>query len=278
MFRIPRRSFVTVINQAEVAYREFLGMNRVRLEPGLRLNLPILHSIRRVDMRESMVTIPALKAFTKDNTPVLVSGSVFYKPRDAEKVCFSIVDLPGSLQAVTENSLRTVVGRFNYDEVTAKRNELSVEMLSILGKTTDDWGVECTRLEVQDFGPQTKEIAHHLEKQMMAERSRRENELDTTARVHTSKGERDSMILKSEGEATSTRNRAEASRFELEKQADALAGQVSAANFLLEMKRLEHLKEVAKAGNSVYFVSPDSVLPGAKVVTDLLKPTATNKN
>jgi regulator of protease activity HflC (stomatin/prohibitin superfamily) len=62
-----------VVNQAEVAYREFLGRNRVPLPPGLHLNLPILHTLWRVDMRERSVGIGDITGFTKDNVPIVVS-------------------------------------------------------------------------------------------------------------------------------------------------------------------------------------------------------------
>jgi len=113
--RVPRRTF-TVVHQAEVAYREMLGSNRVRLEPGLRLNVPILHSIRRVDMREAMIKVPDLAAYTKDNVPVTVSGTLFYKPTDAEKACYEVTHYNTAVAAVGESSFRAVVGRFEFDQ------------------------------------------------------------------------------------------------------------------------------------------------------------------
>jgi regulator of protease activity HflC (stomatin/prohibitin superfamily) len=78
-----KRKFFTVINQAEVAYREFLGINRVRLEPGLRMKFPILHQIYKVSLKEQIVQLQDQDAYTKDNVPVTVSGTVFYKIVDA---------------------------------------------------------------------------------------------------------------------------------------------------------------------------------------------------
>jgi hypothetical protein len=64
MFKLAKRNLITVVNQGEICYREFLGTNRVKLEPGLRINLPILHKIQRVDMRETGNEIKNIKAFT----------------------------------------------------------------------------------------------------------------------------------------------------------------------------------------------------------------------
>ncbi len=80
-------------------------------------------------------------AYTKDNVPVTVSGSVFYKVLDAEKVCFSVQNPKQAIQSVGESSFRAVIGRFDYDEIISNRNEINCEMLNILGKTTLEWEI-----------------------------------------------------------------------------------------------------------------------------------------
>ncbi len=169
MLKLQKRNFITVINQAEVAYREFLGKNRVKLNPGLRLNLPIFHQLNRVSLKEHFVNLDNQAAYTQDNVPVIVSGTVFYKVIDAEKVCFSIGNPVMAVKSVGESSFRAVIGKFQYDEIIANRNNINNEMLNILGKTTTDWGIDTTRLEIQNFGPQNAEVARQLEKQMQAE-------------------------------------------------------------------------------------------------------------
>jgi regulator of protease activity HflC (stomatin/prohibitin superfamily) len=74
----PRKNFITVVRQAEVAYREFLGSNRVKLEPGIHLNMPIIHSINRVDLRETGINVKELYGYTKDNVPVKISANIFF--------------------------------------------------------------------------------------------------------------------------------------------------------------------------------------------------------
>jgi regulator of protease activity HflC (stomatin/prohibitin superfamily) len=282
MFSAPRRTFITVINQAEVAYREFLGANRIRLEPGLRLDLPLFHTVRRIDMREAMIPIPELSAYTKDNVPVKVTGTLFYRPVDAEKACYEVRDFRKSVGAVGESSFRAVVGRFEFDEIIANRNSLNTELANVIGTSLDKWGVACSRCEVQHVGPQNKEIATQLEKQMEAERRRRENELDTQAHIRTAEGAKQQAVLVSEGELVAARNRAQAMQFEMETEARALASQVKAlgdaiesparaAEILLEMKRLEHLKAIAGGQNRVYFVDPRGTFPGTVATTDLIK-------
>lgn len=278
-----KRNFITVINQAEVAYREFLGSNRVRLEPGLRLNIPVLHQMKRIDMRETMHSIPQLAAYTKDNVPVSVTGSLFYKPVDAEKASYEVTNYYKAVAAVGESSFRAVVGRFEFDHIIAQRNELNSELVKVIGSSLDKWGIMCSRCEVQHVGPQNKEVAHQLEKQMEAERRRRENELDTQARIRTAEGVKSQKILESEGAMASMNNESNSMKYKMDMEAKALADQIeiiakvtnsspeAAANILLEMKRLEHMKKIAEGNNRVYFVDPKGSYPNAVAATDLLR-------
>ncbi len=283
MSRIIKRSFFTVINQAEVAYREFLGSNRIKLNSGLRLNLPVLHNLYRVSLKEQLVQLENQDAYTKDNVPVTVSGTVFFKVTDPEKVIFSIQNPRQAIKSVGESSFRAVIGRFEYDEIIANRNTINQEMIGILGNTTNEWGVNTTRLEIQNFGPQNAEVAKQLEKQMQAERTRRENELGTQADIRTAEGAKQIAILNSEGLLISAKNKAEAMRYEMNTTSDALSEQIDkltsklgsaelAANYLLEMKRLEHLQQISNSSNNqVYWMDPKGIYPTAKVISDLIK-------
>ncbi len=283
MSRVIKRSFFTVINQAEVAYREFLGSNRIKLNSGLRLNLPILHNLYRVSLKEQLVQLENQDAYTKDNVPVTVSGTVFFKVIDPEKVIFSIQNPRQAIKSVGESSFRAVIGRFEYDEIIANRNTINQEMIGILGNTTNEWGVNTTRLEIQNFGPQNTEVAKQLEKQMQAERTRRENELGTQADIRTAEGAKQIAILNSEGLLISAKNKAEAMRYEMNTTSDALSEQIDklstklgsaelAANYLLEMKRLEHLQQIANSSNNqVYWMDPKGIYPTAKVISDLIE-------
>lgn len=280
---LQKKNFIIVVNQAEVAYREFLGENRVRLESGLRLNLPILHQIYKVSLKEQLTNLPNQNAYTKDNVPVVVSGTVFYKVIDVEKAIFSVDCVQKAIKSVGESSFRAVIGRFDYDEIISNRNGINVEMLKILGNTTLTWGVATTRLEIQNFGPQNNEVARQLEKQMQAERSRRENELQTQAEIRTAEGAKQIAVLKSEGLLISAKNKAEAHKYELTTTSSGLSEQIKslaeqfnndsilASKYLLEMKRLEHLQEIAKTNNKVYFVPPDGMFPSTQIFTDSMK-------
>lgn len=280
---LNKRQFFTVINQAEVAYRERFGQNRIRLEPGLRLNIPIVHQLYKVSLKELITPLDNQNAYTKDNVPVIVSGTVFFKVIDVEKAVFSVHNVSQAIKSVGESSFRAVIGRFDYDEIISNRNAINIEMLQILGNTTLDWGINTTRLEIQNFGPQNSEVAKQLEKQMQAERSRRENELQTQADIRSAEGAKQIAVLNSEGQLIAAKNKSEALKYELSATSDGLSDQIQslstkfngdtskAAEFLLEMKRLEHLQRMASTQNKVYFMPTNGLFPSAKVFTDLIK-------
>ncbi len=282
MFKIQKRTFFTVINQAEVAYREFLGRNRIKLNPGLRVNLPIFHNVYRVSLKEHFVGLDNQAAYTKDNVPVSVSGTVFYKVIDAEKVCFTIGQPVLAVKSVGESSFRSIIGKFTYDEIIADRNNINTEMLKVLGKTTVDWGINTTRLEIQNFGPQNQEVARQLERQMQAERARRENDLQAQADIRSAEGAKQIAILNSEGLLIAAKNKSDALKYELSATSSGLAEQieslaekfngdnVKAGEYLLEMKRLEHLGKMAEKDNKVYFMSDSGIYPKAKIISDMI--------
>ena len=269
-----RRSFITIVNQAEIAYRQFLGMNRVRLEPGIRVCLPFLHEIARVDMRERCIKIDQMNGFTSDNVPVAVSGALFFKVNDAEKACFGVNDYETAVTNVGESASRSVIGKFPYDRIISQRTEINVELVKTIENSIDQWGVVCTRFEITDFGPQNKEVAHHLEKQMEAERRRRENELNTQASIRTAEGVRDATKLEADAHFYKVKLEADSDAYALDQQANALARQIEtikktvnaddtrALDFILEMERQKNLNAIAQNNKSaVYFVDPRNMYP-----------------
>ncbi len=299
---MPSRSFITVIDQATVAYRQFLGSNRTRLEPGLRLNLPILHDTRRVDMREDFIKVENVLAYTKDNVPIIFGGSLFYQVRDAEKACFSVFDYIASITKVGTSTCRSIIGTFDYDKLISDQNAVNAKLKETIGTSIQNWGTDCTRFEIQSFQPQNAAVARQLELQMEAERSKRKNQLDTDAHVTTADGQRKSDILISQGQLESRKNQAEgdyiieqrkadALKYELDAVTKGLTNQIKAvteamngnvtlaSQFLVEQQKLKHLQLLGKVGtnNTYFFPDGHNLVPTMKMVGDLLSNKVTEK-
>ncbi|KAF5310191.1 hypothetical protein D9619_010596 [Psilocybe cf. subviscida] len=262
-----------------------LGRDPVKLTPGLNLNIPFYHEATVVDMRESSVNIPNLPAYTADNVPVICSGSLFYRVNDSYRATFAVSEVQKNVQNIGTSAVRSVLGTFTYDEVISDRNGLNTKLNKVIGSSIATWGVECTRFEIQSFQPANREVERQLELQMEAERNRRKQLLDTQAQINVAEGQKQRVILESEGHLAAKANEADASYKTLFREAEArqqqslmeasaLAQQVDhiarslasnpdnvtpedrklALTTLVELRRLEQLRAIANGqGNSTYF-------------------------
>ncbi|KZP32175.1 stomatin family protein [Athelia psychrophila] len=253
-----QRTLVTVIEQGKEAWRLSLGKNPVRLGPGLHLNLPVYHDLQKVDMRECSLAIQDLPGYTSDNVPVSCSGSLFFRITDSYKACFAISDVEQNIQRTGTSVMRSVLGGFSYDEVIANRNSLNEKLNVVIGDSIANWGVECTRFEIQTFKPANREVERQLELQMEAERNRRKQLLDTKAQVNIAEGNKERVILESEGHLVAKSNEADAAYKTVFREAEARKQQS-----LMEISALaQQVEELAKALSK----TPDVVDPEARLV------------
>ncbi|TDL28722.1 stomatin family protein [Rickenella mellea] len=282
---LGRRSLFTIIHQGHEGWRLSFGRNPVKLEPGLRLMLPLYHTVQEVDMRERSVNITDLASFTSDNVPVLISGSLFFRVRNSYHACFSVDDFTSNVRNIGTSAVRSVIGVFSYDDVISDRNKINNQLHAVIGGSIEKWGVDCTRFEIQNFKPSNREVEKQLELQMAAERDRRKQLLDTQALVNVAEGHKQRTILESEGALQSQLNRAAGQKQKLiiesegsmeaaRNEGKALALQIEvvaktlangtgaptekdrtmALTALVELKRLEQLRAIANgSGNSTYF-------------------------
>jgi regulator of protease activity HflC (stomatin/prohibitin superfamily) len=290
-----KRNFITVVNQGFEAYRTTLGKNPIRLEPGLHLALPILHNIQKVDMRECGMTVTDITAYTKDNVPVKLNVTLFYKVRDAYSACFNVSNYWSSISNVGTSSIRGLVGTLDYDYIIATRGAINTLFSADVDKSIEKWGISCTKAEIQSFGPLNHGVEKQLEKQMEAERDRRQQELNTLAQINIADGQKKSMILHSEGKLTASKNEAEADfirrqreadgiRYAIEQETVATVEQIKeisnalgsneqlATKFLLARRRFDELQSIANGpNNTVYFVNNEKEgYDNMKVFTDML--------
>lgn len=280
-----KRNIFTIVPQAEVCYREFLGTDRIRLEPGLQMCIPWLHTIHRIDTKETGIIVDHLNCFTKDNVPVVASGTLFFRVFDAEKACFSVTNYKESVEAVGSSSARAVIGRFDYDETIKERSKLNIELQKVIGQSIENWGVKCTRFEINRFDPQNRHTSENLEKQMQAERNRRENELNTQANIRTAEGVKLSKQHQADGEFYTSTKVTDALKYNIDMNTEALVTRIhvikktlpeltdsEVMTIILEEKRLQHLCEIAQNpnGKNTYFVDPKSAFPSVNTLLSSL--------
>ncbi|KAF5366177.1 hypothetical protein D9758_005811 [Tetrapyrgos nigripes] len=218
---IQRRTFLTVIQQGHEGWRLSFGRDPVQLNPGLNIAVPVYHQVMVVDMRELSVSIPKLPGYTSDNVPVVCSGSLFYKVTDGYKACFGVSDVHENIKNTGTSAMRSVLGTFTYDQVIGDRNELNKQLNKVIGNSIQNWGIECTRFEIQSFQPANREVERQLELQMEAERNRRKQLLDTQAQINVAEGLKQKVILESEGNLTAKANEADAKYKTVVREAEA---------------------------------------------------------
>ncbi|GJE98700.1 stomatin family protein [Phanerochaete sordida] len=283
---VPARTFITIVEQGFEAWRLTLGSEPVKLEPGLRLAVPFVHKVQQIDMRERSVNIRDLAGFTKDNVPVVISGSLFFRVENSYHACFSVDNFEENVANIGTSAMRSVIGHFSYDEVIGDRNKINSKLYDVIGTSISRWGVACTRFEVQNFKPSNRDVEKQLELQMAAERDRRKKILDTQALVNVaeghkqrvileseaalqgqlneSAGQKRRLVLESEGRLEAAKNEGEALARQVDILARALgadpqaappsAARTAALGALLELRRLDQLQAIARGdGNATYF-------------------------
>ena len=218
---IALRKAIIVIHQAEKGLVERFGRYKETLEPGLRVVVPFVDSLRaRIDMRESVLDIEPQGVITEDNVGVTVDAVVYYYVTDAKAVQYEVSNFFVAVSKLAQTNLRNLVGDMTLDETLASRERINTALRDTLDEATDKWGVKVTRVEVKEILP-PKDITDSMSKQMKAEREKRATILeaegyrqrqilmaegDKQNAILVAEGDRQAAILRAEGEAKAIEN------------------------------------------------------------------------
>ncbi|MGH2582830.1 MAG: slipin family protein [Anaerolineales bacterium] len=209
-------------------------------EPGLTLIIPIVQTIRKVDMRIKTADIPRQEVMTKDNIPMLVNAVVYFKVMDPEAVIIKIEDHMFAVRQYTQAALRDVIGNSEMDFVLTEREKIAESIQKIVDAETGGWGVDVESIKIQEV-ELPAEMKRAMAKQAEAERERR------------------AMVINSQGELTASEN--------LQKAAETLAKSPGA----LHLRTLQTIRDIASDPSEkiVLFVPSDlgnvvSALTGTK--------------
>jgi regulator of protease activity HflC (stomatin/prohibitin superfamily) len=232
-------SGVKIIRPFERGLVERLGKYHATVEPGLRLIVPFIDRMARVDMRERVVDIPPQEVITSDNVVVSVDAIVYYEATDPQRLVYNVVDFYLAVTKLAQTNLRNVVGDMQLDEALTSRDTINTQLRDILDDATDKWGTKVVRVEIQRIDPPA-DVMHAMHEQMKAERTRRATvttaqgdreaaiaraEGAKQSRILEAEGHRQSQILDAQGKAEATRAQAEAEQF---RQAAVAAGEAEA--------------------------------------------------
>ncbi len=204
---------IVVVPQTKAYVIEFLGQYQTTWRAGLHVKIPLLSRIiRKVDLRERVSDFPPQPVITKDNVTMHIDTVVYQMVTDPKKYTYGVENPINALENLTATTLRNIIGEMELDQTLTSRDTINSRMCVILDEATDPWGIKVTRVELKNIQPPA-EIQEAMEKQMKAERERRES-------ILRAEGEKKAAILKAEGEKESAILRAEALKTEMIKEAE----------------------------------------------------------
>ena len=287
---------VRIVQPYQRGIVEQLGKYKQTVDPGLRMIIPFIQTMRLVDMREQVVDVPPQEVITSDNVVVSVDAVIYYEPTDPQRLVYNVANFMMAVTKLAQTNLRNVIGDMQLDEALTSRDKINTELREILDDATDKWGVRVGRVEIQRIDP-PPDVMAAMHEQMKAERTRRATvtsadgerqaavtraEGDRQAAVLRAEGDKQQRILRAEGESEAMQRVAEAERF---RQETVALGEAQAINSvygaiaenrpdpaLLTIKYLETLQAMAD-GQATKIVVPTELsgLAGSlTAVTELL--------
>ncbi|MFR5890410.1 MAG: SPFH domain-containing protein [Lachnospiraceae bacterium] len=260
---------VRVVPQATEFVIEFLGKYRATWEAGIHVKIPFVEKIaKRITLKEQVIDSPPQPVITKDNVTMQIDTVVFYRIYDAKLYAYGAVNPMSALENLTATTLRNIVGELELDGTLTSRDTINGKMTTILDEATDQWGIKVSRVELKNIIPPA-EIQNAMEKQMKAERDRRETLLQAeghkAAAITRAEGDKQAMILAAEGErdARIARAEGEAKAILLAKQAEAegirLIREANPDGAVIELKKYDALVKMGDGKASKIIIPTDAV-------------------
>lgn len=218
------------INEYERGVVYTMGRFTGIVEPGWRLVWPIFQSFRKVDIRTKAVDVPKQETITKDNVSIKMNAVIYYKVRDAGKSINEVEDVFSAVSQLAQTTMRRIAGEATLDELLQNREKIASDILKIIDKTSDAWGIDVETVELKDI-ELPENMVRTMAKQAEAEREKR------------------ATIINSEGEVIAANN--------LGKAANTLAKAPGA----LHLRTLNSINDISSdQSNTVIFALPMEIL------------------
>ncbi len=210
---------IRVVQQAKAFVIERLGAYQTTWTVGLHFKIPFIEKVAKVvSLKEQVVDFPPQPVITKDNVTMQIDTVLYFAITDPKMYTYGVEHPLTAIENLTATTLRNIIGELELDQTLTSRDIINSKMRSILDEATDPWGIKVNRVELKNILP-PREIQDAMEKQMKAERERRES-------ILKAEGEKKSAILLAEGEKESAILRADAQKqahiLEAEGQAEAI--------------------------------------------------------
>ena len=282
-------SCVKIVPQARAYVVEFLGAYKTTWQTGLYFKIPFFERVaKNVTLKEQVIDFPPQPVITKDNVTMQIDTVIFFQVTDPKLFTYGVENPIIAIENLTSTTLRNIIGDMELDETLTSRETINSKMVMTLDEATDPWGIKVNRVELKNIMPPAA-IQESMEKQMKAERERRESILiaegEKKSTVLVAEGKKESAILEAEAEKQAAILKAEAEREKMIKEAEGEADAIlkvqranaegirmlkeaGADESVLTLKSLEALANMAN-GNATKIIVPSNIQGIAGLATSL---------
>lgn len=259
---------IRVVQQSKAYVIERLGAFYTVWGVGLHFKLPFIDRILKVvSLKEQVADFPPQPVITKDNVTMQIDTVLYFQVTDPKLYSYGVENPMSAIENLTATTLRNIIGELELDQSLTSRDIINARMRSILDEATDPWGIKVNRVELKNILP-PKDIQNAMEKQMRAERERREQILQAEgqkqSQILVAEGEKESRILRADGEKQARIMEAEAEATAIlrvnEAMADALKllNEADPADGVIRIKALEAFQAAAN-GRATKIIIPSEI-------------------
>ena len=261
-------SCIQIVQQSKAYVVERLGAFHSVWGVGLHFKLPFIERVvKKVSLKEQVADFDPQPVITKDNVTMQIDTVIYFQITDPKLYTYGVEYPMSAIENLTATTLRNIIGELELDQSLTSRDTINAKMRSILDEATDPWGIKVNRVELKNILP-PREIQNAMEKQMKAERERRESILqaegEKASKVLIAEGEKQSVLLQADAAKQAKIMAAEAEAQSILKVQQALADSMRLLNEnapndqVIKLKALEALEKVAD-GKATKLIIPSEI-------------------
>ena len=259
---------ISIVQQSHAYVVERLGAFEAVWGVGLHFKIPFIERIaKRVSLKEQVMDYPPQPVITKDNVTMQIDTVIYYQITDPRLYTYGVEQPMSAIETLTATTLRNIIGDLELDQTLTSRDTINGEMRAILDEATDPWGIKVNRVELKNILPPT-DIQNSMEKQMKAERERRQNILQAEgtkqSAILVAEGEKEAAVLRADAEKQAAILRAEGEAQAILTVQKALADSLKLLNDaapndqVIKLKALESMEKIAD-GKATKIIIPSEI-------------------
>ncbi len=259
---------IYIVQQSKAYVIERLGAFQSVWEVGLHFKIPFLERVvKKVSLKEQVMDYPPQPVITKDNVTMQIDTVIYYQITDPKLYTYGVEHPMSAIETLTATTLRNIIGDLELDQTLTSRDTINSQMRVILDEATDPWGIKVNRVELKNILPPT-DIQNSMEKQMKAERERRQNILQAEgtkqSAILVAEGEKEAAVLRADAEKQAAILKAEGEAQAILEVQKAMAESLRLLNEacpndqVIKLKALETMEKVAD-GKATKIIIPSEI-------------------